>query len=297
MSVRTWSSPAVLDDLSDAVLEFVVRGIEAEAEEITGCSASVLLDGERGPPSGGRSRGRFPLDATGGVEGELRVKTADASLTRGQRRALSALARRAASAIAAVRGQAEAAAAAYTDPVTGLANRRQLDIDLAAECAAAQRYGRSLSLMLIDVDDFKRYNDTHGHPAGDNALRVVGGTLASTVRRTDRAYRHGGDEFAILLPETPSARASRLGERVRDAVRHSKLQTGANVSVSVGVAGVSSRCEVKELFARADSALYDAKHHGRNQVARAASGPPPDGAVTRRTPRSDAARARWPRRT
>lgn len=270
MSAQAWSPRGAADDSSDAVLEFVVRGIEAEAEEIAGRSASVCLGSEREPISGGGPTARFPLDAGGESEGELCVDAAEPLFTRGQRRALLALATRAAAALSAARGQAEAAAAAFTDPVTGLANRRQLDLDLSDECAAARRYGRPLSLTLIDIDEFKRFNDTQGHPAGDAALRVVGGALASTVRRTDRAYRYGGDEFAILLPETSLERATRLADRVRDSVRASRLSAGRHrLSVSAGVADVAAACDPVDFLSRADAALYEAKRLGRDRVARA----------------------------
>jgi diguanylate cyclase (GGDEF)-like protein len=162
---------------------------------------------------------------------------------------------------------------ATTDGLTGLLNRRSLDEQLRARFAEASRYGRSLAFVLIDVDHFKKVNDTHGHPAGDAVLRGVAAVVAAQARETDRAARYGGEEMALLLPETDLAGALVIAERLRAAVEQSSHQTGSaelRVTVSVGVsalvAGGPSAAGPEQLLEAADQALYRAKQGGRNRV-------------------------------
>jgi diguanylate cyclase (GGDEF)-like protein len=186
-----------------------------------------------------------------------------------------------ASAIAALRANARAAGAtaelqriATTDALTGLWNRRHLLERLEAETGRSRRNGRPLCLAILDVDHFKRVNDRHGHPAGDEVLRVLARRIKDAVRLSDVVGRMGGEEFAILMPETDRAQArlvcERLGEMVaREPVR---LPSGAglNVTLSTGIALMAGEEESDRLISRADSALYDAKAEGRNRVKLAA---------------------------
>jgi diguanylate cyclase (GGDEF)-like protein len=157
-------------------------------------------------------------------------------------------------------------ALATTDGMTGLPNHRTFQERLRIEMARCQRIGSPLSVMLLDVDKFKQYNDAYGHPAGDEALRIVARLMRETVRETDLPARYGGEEFAILLPDTPIEQAHQVAERLRAAIEAYRFPNRP-VTVSIGVAyyiGEENSTEV--LITSADEALYAAKHRGRNQV-------------------------------
>jgi diguanylate cyclase (GGDEF)-like protein len=161
---------------------------------------------------------------------------------------------------------------AVIDSLTGLANRRAYDACLQREWRRALRHGTSLSLLLIDIDHFKRYNDTYGHDAGDDCLRRVAAVVGNVVNRPgDLAARYGGDEFVIVAAETPIAEASRLAEVVRVAVEglgivRVRSGVGPHVTVSVGVATTIPRQHdvPAALLTAADAALYVAKRAGGN---------------------------------
>lgn len=162
--------------------------------------------------------------------------------------------------------RAAATALSRRDPLTGLANRRAFDEFLLHAFARAQRYGRKLSLLTIDVDDFKRYNDAYGHPAGDEVLKAIARTFIDAARDTDLVARTGGEEFAIVLPETEAPGARALAERVREEIA-SLRRLRRPITVSIGVAVVSERtATVGMLVKEADAALYAAKRAGRNCV-------------------------------
>lgn len=160
---------------------------------------------------------------------------------------------------------------ATTDALTGLANRRRFDEHFQAEVARAARSGEPLSLLVCDVDHFKRYNDTYGHQQGDRCLIEIARALDSVVRRpADLAVRHGGEEFALVLPDTARDGAIKIADRLRSAVHSLGLEHGANdgrgtVTVSAGIATVSGAWTVDEIFALADKALYQAKEEGRDR--------------------------------
>ena len=157
-----------------------------------------------------------------------------------------------------------------TDGLTGLANRRHLMEALDVEEKRGTRYGHAFSLLMIDVDHFKKYNDTYGHQAGDVALTRVGTVLKESIRDVDRAGRYGGEEFAVVLPETPLAAALVVAERIRARMEGEKLpvKSGeASVTLSIGVAERPTHAATAaEIVAVADAALYDAKEEGRNKV-------------------------------
>jgi diguanylate cyclase (GGDEF)-like protein len=168
---------------------------------------------------------------------------------------------------------------ATTDALTGVSNRRQFDVSLEREWSRARRSGEPMSLLMIDVDHFKLYNDLYGHPKGDICLRGVTQALVSACKRpADLVARYGGEEFVILLPETPRHGAQHMAQHVLDAVAafgifHADSQTTHHVSVSVGIgcfddASACSATEADALCANdlveaADKALYSAKHAGR----------------------------------
>lgn len=170
--------------------------------------------------------------------------------------------------------------AAREDGLTGLANRRTFDDVLAAEYGRARRDDRNLSLLMIDVDGFKPFNDLYGHPAGDECLRRIGKTLAGALFRPgDLAARYGGEEFAVLLPDTDEFGAAVIGERIRCAVLALAIAhegcARRVITISAGVASMGRRGleDGPEVLVRAaDRALYRAKHAGRNVVVCAAAG-------------------------
>lgn len=186
---------------------------------------------------------------------------------------------------------------AYTDALTGLANRRRFDLVLAKEMAACRRSRRPLSLLLIDVDHFKAYNDRHGHRAGDELLRRIAAELARVSRRgQDLAARYGGDELAVVVPGMGASGARALSQRILLAVRRlgladASLVAGRGVSLSIGSAtAASGDCSTADLIESADIALYRAKRAGRDVcmhvdagtadaaagVASGSTGPAPD---------------------
>jgi diguanylate cyclase (GGDEF)-like protein len=176
------------------------------------------------------------------------------------------------------------ASQAATDGLTGLANRRSFDDELALEWRRAERVEDSLALLLIDLDDFKRINDQFGHQAGDAVLRRVAAILDSGARQVDLTARYGGEEFALLTPETDLLGASNLAERLRVALAAAliELPDGRSVrlTASFGVAVKAGLDRPELLVAAADEALYEAKRAGKNRVVAAAEQPESAGTVT-----------------
>lgn len=172
-------------------------------------------------------------------------------------------------------------ARAQIDALTGLWNRRYFDQRLADELAAAQRYGRLVSLVMMDVDHFKQINDRLGHPFGDFVLQRLGERLGDSVRNVDAPCRYGGEELAIVLPETPVSSARATAERIRAAIADSPFETETlplRVTASFGVASTElfdapGAILLEQLVAAADAALYVAKRDGRNRVVVADSLP------------------------
>jgi diguanylate cyclase (GGDEF)-like protein/PAS domain S-box-containing protein len=165
----------------------------------------------------------------------------------------------------------ELEARATTDGLTGLRNHRAFQERLAAEIALAERREGSLSLVLLDVDDFKHYNDTFGHPAGDAVLREIARLIEAEARASDLAARYGGEEFVLILPGTDGAGAEAIAERLRRAVADA-VWPRRPVTISLGVATLGPGQDGGALIARADEALYESKAAGRNCVMRAGAG-------------------------
>ncbi|MFP4606720.1 MAG: diguanylate cyclase [Thiohalospira sp.] len=159
---------------------------------------------------------------------------------------------------------------ATTDLLTGVANRMQFEQDLAREVGKAERYGRPLALIMLDVDHFKRINDNHGHESGDLVLQEVVAVAGTRLREVDVLARWGGEEFMVLAPETDGHGAFELAERIRQAVEeHAFPIPEGTVTGSFGVAAYRPGEGEGGLLRRTDQALYRAKDQGRNQVARA----------------------------
>lgn len=163
--------------------------------------------------------------------------------------------------------------AARVDPLTHLANRLRLDEDLALLDAQRARYGRPISVAMCDIDQFKRYNDHHGHLAGDEALRRIAGAIRHSLRTGDHVYRYGGEEFLVILPEQTEETAAAAMERVRAAVEalaiaHAPGAARPVVTISIGLTPVDAAKDraVRDAIARADRALYAAKAAGGDLV-------------------------------
>lgn len=159
---------------------------------------------------------------------------------------------------------------AVTDLLTGLFNRAYFEATIELETARSQRTGYPISLLLIDIDHFKRINDTYGHPIGDDVIRTVAALSQETVRKSDVVCRYGGEEFAILLPGTTAADAFQLAERLRGKVANiapNHLPISCPITVSIGITCSNGRSDATptQLIEEADIALYSGKKNGRNR--------------------------------
>ena len=157
------------------------------------------------------------------------------------------------------------------DGLTRIYNRHSFEERLVYEIKRRRRYNHDLSLLMFDLDHFKQVNDTYGHKAGDMVLRKVGEILTETFRTTDLPARYGGEEFVVLLPHTSERAAWKLAERVREAIQSTRFHYDGHdftVTASIGVSSVEAGALTKDddLIVKADKALYEAKHNGRNMV-------------------------------
>jgi diguanylate cyclase (GGDEF)-like protein len=155
--------------------------------------------------------------------------------------------------------------------LTEVYNHRTFQERLSQETARADRYSRPLSVLMVDVDHFKVYNDTYGHPQGDIVLQDLARLLREMSRTSDTVARYGGEEFAIILPETDSVGAQKIGQRLREQVEGypfpgKELMPGGTLTISIGVATHAPAGSKDALLQAADTALYTAKREGRNRV-------------------------------
>ncbi len=180
---------------------------------------------------------------------------------------------------------AKLAALADTDGLTGVANRRRLDQVLDMEHERSRRYKRPLGALIIDIDHFKRVNDTYLHEIGDMVLKTVAGGIREMLRRSDLCGRYGGEEFVVVAPELTAEGAMVLAERIRQHVALLRINAGpgadgqpreVRVTVSIGVAAFDkgANAPIADLIRRADTALYQTKHQGRNRVIMGAGSEP-----------------------
>jgi diguanylate cyclase (GGDEF)-like protein len=167
----------------------------------------------------------------------------------------------------------EALESALHDPLTGVANRSALDTTLRREIGLAQRHRLPLSVLVLDIDKFKRINDNHGHAAGDAVLKTLARGVEACIRTTDVLARFGGEEFVVILPGTDSAGAQLLASRIRHAVEALRCDVDGirgpvalHITVSIGVASLDNAENAEQLLQRADHAMYAAKHLGGNRV-------------------------------
>jgi diguanylate cyclase (GGDEF)-like protein len=171
----------------------------------------------------------------------------------------------------AIRRQAAVfARAAAIDPVSGLYNRRHFHARLEEELQRAERTDSTVALLMIDLDDFKRINDTYGHAAGDAAIRVAATIIRRSVRPFDICTRYGGEEFAVVMPDSSSSTAETVAERIRNRINSwvpsEPTLAGLHITASIGFALGHRTTSTDDFLARADQALYAAKNAGKNQV-------------------------------
>jgi diguanylate cyclase (GGDEF)-like protein len=211
----------------------------------------------------------IPLIVGARVVGALEARHAEPTLvTVHAVEVLETLATHAATAIESARLHEVIEERSQVDPLTRLLNRRRLEEDLDSECKRCLRYERPLAFVMLDVDHFKAFNDSHGHPRADVVLQEVAEVIAGCVRTTDTAYRYGGEEFCILLRETSAHEAMHLAERVRQRIEL-RFASGATpgVTASFGVAEfLAATPTPRALIEAADAAMYESKHAGRNRV-------------------------------
>jgi len=264
----------VFRDNSGLVASAVRLGSILPGKELRVAEAVLFDEGTRLKGLG--SLRIFPLKAGDGVLGTLVLGARrEGAFGREAVRQLEVIALQAADALLRARLFEQTERLATTDGLTGLVNHRTFQARLDEHLAAAQRYGKRLSLLLCDIDHFKAVNDTYGHPAGDQVLRAVAGALGREARVTDVVARYGGEEFAIVMPETDGRGAQVIAERIREKVRSLVLKTELgplSVTLSLGVATFPDDAGRKAaLVEAADACLYHAKRHGRDRSVRASS--------------------------
>jgi diguanylate cyclase (GGDEF)-like protein/PAS domain S-box-containing protein len=214
----------------------------------------------------------------GGVSAQIRILAPEMVRDREMRKVLETAVTQIRSALTTMALYREKERLAITDGLTELHNHKYFIDRLAFEMARSSRFGRELSMILIDVDDFKGVNDRFGHTVGDQTLASLAGVIRGAVRKVDLAARYGGEEFVVLLPETGKRKALVSAERLRDAVERASVVPGGTpggwrVTISAGVATFPADADSPaDLVLRADRALYEAKAAGKNRVVAAASG-------------------------
>jgi diguanylate cyclase (GGDEF)-like protein len=257
---------------------------EAERQSVTGPpdgreARAISISYEYGPQEERateeaiRSGVAVPLPGETGPLGLITIFTRQHGHRFGEEetRELEELAMRAGPAVENARRFREARQLADLDALTGLHNRRYFHETLARECARAHRYERKLSLIVFDLDDFKEINDRIGHLAGDTVLAEAAERVRDVVRTADIACRVGGDEFAVILPESSLEDADQLYRRIQNAISSRPLGQGGKLFLSAGVAELRAEDDPVAFFQRADDALYRAKEAGKGRVVSANS--------------------------
>jgi diguanylate cyclase (GGDEF)-like protein len=267
LAARATSSTLHTDAPQGAALQAVAGGWQEERAWTDGLGP---LEEERElHERGGREIVRLALAARGSRIGYVTlIRGKGDPFDEGQLDLLSLLVDQLAVALQNARDYREKLEQAIRDPLTGLYNRRYFFEALEKEVQRSERYGSSASLALFDVDDFKRINDSHGHAAGDEALRAIGRIVDGLIRPSDSFARIGGEEFALLMPETAQLDGLLVAERLRTAISRHSILPGRRVTVSGGLASCPQDATRRDdLERRADAALYWAKRHGKDMCA------------------------------
>lgn len=271
---------------------------EAEAIAIEALSARPGAEGPaRGPaPRAVRGYACFPLRAAGADAGVLAVSLETGPLSAGEQRMLSVAAATIAIGARNVDLVGQIREHGLRDALTGCVNRAHGLESLHVELRRAERLGSPLSVLMLDLDHFKQVNDTHGHLAGDAVLAAVGALVRASLRGSDVKVRYGGEEFLVVLPDTPPAGARQLAETLRGLIDRARIPVGhteLRVTASIGVTTAAAGEQVEAVIARADRALYDAKRAGRDRVCVAEAPPvvagPPEARRQRDTRRASGA--------
>lgn len=213
--------------------------------------------------------GAFPLTSDGEITGCIVARSTLDKLSKRDISYLEQLTRQSAITINRANTYSKVLQYATLDALTNLNNRRQFEVRLKQEIATTKRQKNPLCAMMVDIDFFKKVNDTYGHASGDAVLRTVASIIKEHLRESDIPSRYGGEEFAVLLPYTHIEEAKIVGERLRKAVETTPIpidKKNINVTISMGLAEFSPQETGEYLFKRADSALYEAKESGRNRV-------------------------------
>ena len=274
-AVRADGGRAVLVGDGDAHRESALAGRTDGLGPLLDAAQARLAQGHDGLVSDGEVHGlAVPMGSGADVHGYVAVARRGSPFTAADAEMVAYLSGQAAVSLENVGRHEEVERDAYTDPLTGLANRRRFDELLAAAVDRSHRDGRPVSLLVIDLDHFKAINDEHGHQAGDAVLREVAWVLRDGVRGLDEPARLGGEEFGVILPATDAAGARMLAERLRESVQALRATTPSGtpiaVTTSIGagtVAGLAA--DAAELVRIADGALYAAKRAGRNRTVTA----------------------------
>jgi len=204
-----------------------------------------------------------PLMTRGNLRGVLQVIVKSGkTLSKENRQLLDIISEEIAAGIAKIKAEEELRNIAIRDYLTGLYNHRYFYEKLEEEKGRNERYKEFFSLLYLDIDDFKLYNDTYGHIEGDKILKTLGKVLRRCLRKVDSAYRYGGDEFVVLLPHTYKDQAKKVAERIREEIRR-ELYPIHKITVSIGVA--DSRTS-EDVIKAADRAMYEAKREGKDRV-------------------------------
>ena len=229
-------------------------------------------------PVNGRGVAAVPVLARGRLFGVISVERRR-SFREPELAELAGVARQASTAVEATFLHEESKRLSLTDGLTGLWNRRQFELRVAQELERATRFGERFALVLVDLDNFKSVNDTHGHLVGDAVLVATAERLVDDTREVDTVARFGGEEFVLLLPQTELAGALKVAEKVRSEVAGRPVETDAgplDISLSAGVAcHPEDGTTLSELLGAADGALYQAKAAGKNRVMHADTTPQP----------------------
>ena len=264
----------------------VLQQTGAELDQAVERVVKVIAAAAGDTESFNKTLGKFSSELDGGMAAE-RVRTIVANLlvetqqATQKSRTLEERLSQASGEVAELRQNLEAVRReALTDPLTGIPNRKLFESRLREAARNAVESGEALALLMLDIDHFKRFNDTYGHQLGDQVLRLVAKTLADGVKGRDTPARFGGEEFVIVLPQTRLENAVTLGEQIRRTMaRHKVVRKDSGeeygvIALSVGASAYRPGEDLAELIRRADAALYHAKHTGRNRVVAEDDVPP-----------------------